>query len=310
MKTTISCTGVSDIKAVIEDIINSYPEFYYVSQQLELSPGLFGKNLILTYRYSKHQINDLNLQIERVMQEILSTNINQHQSDYDKVLVLHDYLKKSIQYDHEAYNNMNKTRNAFEDSYGIVGAFLKRKCVCSGFSLAMKAFCDKIGLECLVVSGIGNNSLASGPHAWNIVKINGYHHHVDITWDNQFTDDVTVPNYGYLNLDDDTIAKDHTWNRKNYPLCDVAPYNYFRVNQSLIDSKPQLGKFLYESLLNEEEYIIFKVLRGSVLEKEIAGCLEDIFNRANSKCRHVAMSQFRYYWIPEQLAYMIQPTYQ
>ena len=49
-----------------------------------------------------------------------------------------------------------------------------------------------------------------------------------------------MPNYGYMNLSDDEIAKDHTWNRKHYPECPSSPYNYFRVNNALLDSKAQL----------------------------------------------------------------------
>ena len=308
MKTTIDCSGVRDIGTVFEDIIFSHPEFYYVDQHYLISPGLT-KKLNLKYRYAKRQLNEINLQIETVMQEIISSSINQYQSDYDKVLVLHDYLKKNLQYDDDALNSFSRGNRGFENSFSILGAFLKRKCVCAGFSLAMKALCDKIGLECLVVSGTGSNSLFRGPHAWNIVRINGYYHHVDVTWDNQFTDDITVPNYGYMNLDDETIAKDHTWNKNNYPPCKDAPYNYFRINQSLIDSKAQLQKFLYENMLNEEEYIIFKVLKGSLLEKEIAGCLNDIMIQASNKCRHVSVNEFKYNWIPEQLVYMIQPAY-
>ncbi|MDD2299135.1 MAG: transglutaminase domain-containing protein [Fermentimonas sp.] len=308
MKTTTPCTGVGDIKAMFADIMGSHPQFYYVNNQCGVSLGLTGKNIILSYRYSKNQLNETNSQIETVMQEIISANINQHQSDYDKVLVLHDYLKKNIQYDWDAAISMGM--RGFEDSHNIVGAFLNKKCVCEGFAKAMKALCDKIGLECLVVSGTACSSVAKGPHAWNIVKINGYYHHVDVTWDNQFTDDVTVPNYGYLNLDDETIGKDHTWNKNNYPLCPDDPYNYFRVNQSLIDSKTKLEKFFYESILNEEEHIIFKVVKGSQLEKEIAGSLQDIIHRASSKCRHVSVNGLKYNLIPEQLTYMVQPKYQ
>lgn len=307
MKTVIPCYGVNDLQTMFEDISYSHPQFYYLKQHYHVSMGLTGKNIVLSYRFNKSQRNDINSQIEKIMQEILSTNINDHQSDYDKVLVLHDYLKINLQYDYDALNSSGK---GFEDSYGIVGAFLKRKCVCNGFSLAFKALCDRIGLECLVVTGTGNSSLIRGPHAWNIVKINGYYHHVDVTWDNQFTDDARIPNYGYLNLDDETIAKDHTWNRNNYPKCEHAPYNYFKVNQSLIDSKPHLEKFLYQNLQDEEEHIIFKVLKGSILEKEIAGSLDSIANSASRKLKHVSVREFKYSYIPAQLVYMVQPTYQ
>lgn len=186
---------------------------------------------------------------------------------------------------------------------------MKNKCVCEGFAKAFKFLCDKIGLECWVVSGKGSSSIGAGPHAWNIVRINGYYHHVDVTWDNQYSDSSAVSNYGYMNLSDDEIAKDHTWNRKHYPECPSSPYNYFRVNNALIDSKAQLESMLYNSFQMEEEFIMFRVVRGSILEREINGCLTDSIQRAANRCKHISVSTFRYGGVPEQLTFFVQPDY-
>ena len=70
-------------------------------------------------------------------------------------------------------------------------------------------------------------------------------------------------------MSDDEIAKDHTWNRKHYPACPTAPYNYFSVNNALLDTKAQLESLLYNSFQMEEEIIMFRVVRGSLLEREI-----------------------------------------
>ena len=175
---------------------------------------------------------------------------------------------------------------------------------------AMKYLCDKISLECYVVCGTGNSPLAMGPHAWNIVRINGYYHHVDVTWDNQYSDSAEIPNYGYLNLSDDEIAKDHTWDRRLYPACPTSPYNYFRVNDALLDSRAMLESFLYNSFQNEEEFVMFRIVRGSTLEREINGCLPDCIQRASARCKYIRATSFRYGSVPEQLTFFVRPSYE
>lgn len=174
--------------------------------------------------------------------------------------------------------------------------------------------CEAFGLwdiACYFVSENVQTSVvaASTYKAWNIVRINGYYHHVDVTWDNQYSDSSAVSNYGYMNLSDDEIAKDHTWNRKHYPECPSSPYNYFRVNNALIDSKAQLESMLYNSFQMEEEFIMFRVVRGSILEREINGCLTDSIQRAANRCKHISVSTFRYGGVPEQLTFFVQPDY-
>jgi len=309
MKASVSINSTDNVSEMLENISYDFPEFFYMDKRYNISTSPRQTRFIPRYIYNKTQVHNYNRQLESISDDIIKNIINEHQSEYDRVLVIHDYLKKNIQYDYTALENFNKGSKGFEDSYSIIGALIKHKCVCAGFSLAMKKLCEKAGLECYIVTGVGNSSLFHGAHAWNIVRINGYCHHIDVTWDNQFTDDMDIPNYGYFCLDDDTISKDHTWNRKIYPACPEDPYNYFKINQSLVDSQVQLERYIYENMVNEEPLIMFKVKKGSKLETEIAGCLERLLNKASGRCKHVSMGQYSYQWMPEQLVYMVRIDY-
>ena len=298
-----------DYSELFSHVMDDYPELFYVKQEIKKVYSLFGKEIFLQYIYSPLEEKDIYIKLDNIAKDLMSNLINEHQSEYDRVRILHDYLKANVKYDMEAANSNHLSDRAISESHTIVGALINHKCVCEGFAKAMKFLCDKIGIVCWVISGKGNNSLESGPHSWNIVKINGYYHHVDVTWDNQYAENSKTPNYGYLNLSDEEISKDHTWNRKNYPSCPVSPYNYFRVNSALIDSKKQLENFLYNNFLMEEESIMFRVVRGSYLEMEIHGCLQDVIQCASARCKHITLSQCRYTQIPEQLTFCIQPLY-
>ena len=295
---------------IVMQVLSDYPELFYVGQKVGVMGAFFKMEAIPTYIYSQAEVSQLNSQLEAKANALISELINDHQSDYDKVRVLHDYLKTNLEYDTVAASSRSITDRSVADAHTIVGALLKHKCVCEGFAKAMKYLCDKISLECYVVCGTGNSPLAMGPHAWNIVRINGYYHHVDVTWDNQYSDSAEIPNYGYLNLSDDEIAKDHTWDRRLYPACPTSPYNYFRVNDALLDSRAMLESFLYNSFQNEEEFVMFRIVRGSALEREINGCLPDCIQRASARCKYIRATSFRYGSVPEQLTFFVRPSYE
>ena len=295
---------------IVMQVLCDCPELFYVGQEVRVMGGLFKMEALPVYIYSQAEISQLNSQLEAKARELIGELINDHQSDYDKVRALHDYLKSNLEYDTVAASSRSMTDRNVADAHTIVGALLKHKCVCEGFAKAMKYLCDKISLECYVVCGKGNSPLAMGPHAWNIVRINGYYHHVDVTWDNQYSDSAEIPNYGYLNLSDEEIAKDHTWDRRFYPTCPSSPYNYFRVNDALLDSRAQLESFLYNSFQNEEEFVMFRVVRGSILEREINGCLPDCIQRASDRCKYIRASSFQYGCVPEQLTFFVRLNYE
>lgn len=302
-------TGSIQAAELAIEVLNDHPEISYVGQEFKVMSSLMRRDIMPVYLYSPAETVQIRNQLEATAKRIISDLINEHQSDYDKVRSLHDYLKSNLEYDTVAANSHKPNERNIAEAHNIIGALLKNKCVCEGFAKAFKFLCDKIDLECWVVTGKGSSSIGTGPHAWNIVKINGYYHHVDVTWDNQYSDSSAVPNYGYMNLSDEEISKDHTWNRKHYPECPSSPYNYFRVNNALIDCKAQLESVLYNSIQMEEEIIMFRVVRGSILEREINGCLADSVQRAANRCKHISVPTFRYGGVPEQLTFFVQPDY-
>ena len=54
---------------------------------------------------------------------------------------------------------------------------------------------------------------------------------------------------------------------------------------------------------------MFRVVRGSVLEQEINGCLTDSIQRAMDRCKHIFIPTFQYGGVPEQLTFFVKPDY-
>ena len=293
-----------NIYLIFQDIKDSFPELYYLNNY-SVEIYWFQIKFFPEYIYNDLQIIELNRYLEIISDKIISS-IKAEQSDYEKAIILHDYLKENIEYDYEALNSDCKT--GFENSYTIIGALIKNKCVCLGFSLAMKFLCNKIDLDCQIITGLVDSSKTQykGLHAWNIIYMDGYYHHVDVTWDNQYADDSEIPNYAYFGLDDKTISADHTWDRKSYPEITENPYNYFIINKCLITSKSQLEKFILDNLKNKKISFLFKVKEGTLSDSEIPECLENtIFSSTNN----YQAESYNTIWIPTQMIYLIKIEY-
>ena len=63
----------------------------------------------------------------------------------------------------------------------LKGAFMNRKTVCIGFSLALQRVCTQLNIPCVIMAG-SNKSTNLPNHAWNKVRLNGIWYNAEITW--------------------------------------------------------------------------------------------------------------------------------
>lgn len=129
---------------------------------------------------------------------------------YNKVHAIHDYLVCNVEYDFELYDNYTEgaTELGADPAFYIDGALLGGKAVCDGLSRTFEFLCALEGIDVMRVTG----SLASVPHAWNKVKIDGVWYNVDVTADAAH---YTVGggkyekqlSHGYFLLSDKTISE-------------------------------------------------------------------------------------------------------
>lgn len=105
---------------------------------------------------------------------------------YNKIKNVHDYIANNVNYDED-------TLAGLADKYSAYDALIGHSAVCQGYALAFQKFMDAMGIESCIAKGDINVAGASGPHAWNLVKLNGSWYSVDCTWDGQ--DNTTKYNY-------------------------------------------------------------------------------------------------------------------
>ncbi|MBE5811043.1 MAG: hypothetical protein E7318_08950 [Clostridiales bacterium] len=131
---------------------------------------------------------------------IVSELITEDMSDYTRALVLHDWLIYNANYDYSSNPN-----------YDASGVLLYGTGVCDSYARAYLMLCTAAGLECMIVVGDAGSPGNWGSHAWNLVKLNGSWYHVDCTWDDPGEGGYEY--HDYFCVDDETMARDHRWNR-------------------------------------------------------------------------------------------------
>lgn len=203
--------------------IGSWPAFLSSALQDVLqSPGYeYEKILLSSYKYSysntqptftvTYQFTYLETAEQRQavsdkVNEVLANIITDGMTDEQKEKAINDYIVLNIAYDtslvqHSAY----------------AGLFGNKKTVCQGYALLAYKMLTTSGIEARIVTGN-----AGGPHAWNLVKINGNWYHLDCTWNDPVPDVPNKVSYKYFNLQDDQLSS-RTWDKTKYPAA-VTPY--------------------------------------------------------------------------------------
>lgn len=144
---------------------------------------------------------------------------------FEKEIAVHDYIAGKVAYDPEQQ----------EESFGVYGALVKGRAVCSGYAEAFKMLMNMLGAECLLVTGEAGGI----GHAWNLVNLNGEWYHVDVTWDDA---DEARLTHRYMNVSDDVLSYDHAWNSGNYKSANYMKYNYYKYTGKEVFSASQLSK--------------------------------------------------------------------
>lgn len=122
-------------------------------------------------------------------------------SDREKIRAIHDYLVYNAN-----YVNNGDYSSAENWAYGATGVLLHKEGVCQSYALAFYIMARAAGLECRYVTGTASNSLGTGGHAWNRVKVDGQWYYVDCTWDDPVGGGYENYNY-YMS---ESLWSDHT----------------------------------------------------------------------------------------------------
>lgn len=253
-------------KRIFAAITDDNPHMYYLDQtHMKFSASVLGSVFVPEYFFTEEQVRNYNSRIqERVNQITFSLNLSQC-SELEKVKRIHDYIALNIKYDHDALSTTEARRQIA--AHSIIGVFIQNQAVCEGIAKAVKILLNTANVKCIVVSGIASLN-QRGPHAWNIVKIDGKSYHLDVTWDASNTKNKMI-NYDYFNLPDEAILADH-FDFKNVPICDSWEANYFRMNKLCFGNIQVLERAILKGLKRGVRCFYFKMEKENHTMADIA----------------------------------------
>jgi len=227
-----------DIKKILTYALLDNPGYFYLDKSrvvIKQTPMYI--QVCFQYDYTQAEAEKLSGEIKEKIVEFMCEYIAPKMTQLAKQLAIHKYLQNTVNPDHQSIDR---------DSYSIVGALIRRSCVCEGFAKAYKLLCDYLRIASVVVTGEGTRNGKREVHAWNITRIKGVTAHTDVTWDTL----AGAGAYDYFNLCDADIAADHNFDRELYPKCDPNKINYFYKNGLIASDEGEARKIIAKNAGN------------------------------------------------------------
>ena len=173
--------------------------------------------LQFTYEYDIYECKQRSEKLQETV-KIIIDEMPEFPDDYSRELYIHDYIVQNCDYRDE--QNASSAYSCLVDGVAV----------CSGYSRAAMLLFKNAGIDSMLVAGVGESaSQGTVSHMWNIVWIDGYPYHVDVTWDDPANNTGEIISHLYFNLTDDELNTDHS--EYDIPFeCNVETYNYFNYN--------------------------------------------------------------------------------
>lgn len=176
-----SSLNLSGYKITTNELLNIeqklfylYPEthHYYYNCNYNYSGNYVTKITSFNYKngYTKSSIKTSKAKIEEALSSVLS-GVNSSWNEAQKALYFHDWICVNFKYDMDFYANRSLA------NYTIYELLTEGKGVCQSYAFLYKYLLDRVGIENYYVLSVEDD------HSWNVVKINGKWHHVDVTHD-------------------------------------------------------------------------------------------------------------------------------
>lgn len=240
--------------------------------------------IIIKFKYIDSRENLINKEkvVKEKVAEIVDKLVKPEMKDYEKELVLHDYLVNNATYDKRLYSG-----NMPEDSYTAYGVLINGTGVCQGYAEAMNRLLLASGIESIVAVGETKDRTKWIGHAWNIVNLDGEYYHLDSTWDDPVTSDGSNKLvHSYFNVTDEQISRDHRWIREDYPAANGTTYSFNNLNIEekdsegntiiVVDSYEEFYNTIKEELEMGYETISLKVLNYDESVYDLSYTLQEI----------------------------------
>lgn len=195
---------------------------------------------------------------------IVAALVTEDMSDYEKALILHDYLILHADYDH-TYT-----------CYTAADILLHGSGVCQAYTLAYEELLDRAGIE--------NDTETGYDHIWNMAKLDGEWVHIDCTWDdpsNENDPDAHYENHEFFGITNYALEGIRSHECYNKPhIATSVERSYAWMTGVLPENIGELEDTLVELIAAGEFHgAVSSVFGGSTRSISAAGDGEGILGR-------------------------------
>lgn len=123
----------------------------------------------ITYTMTYYTTAEQEAQMDTAVAQLLEELDLEQASDYQTVEIIYDWICDNITYDYD---------NTYLLKHTAYAALINRTAVCQGYAVLLYRLLLEEGIDCRVIVGD-----SGGPHAWNIIEMDGLYYNADSTWD-------------------------------------------------------------------------------------------------------------------------------
>lgn len=183
------------------------------------------------------------LEIAKLIVEEAKANSS---TEFELELWIHDWICRNTEYETPDLENDEQIPNIGYSQHSCIGGLLDRKINCQGYADTFELLGTLAGLEIRSISGTAVNDDGEGPHAWNMIKLDGLWYFVDVTYDDPSGVPDGLYNRIWLNTpytidrhSPDIDLDDHY----DFAEAENPDYCYYDVNSLNFNSEKEIAKY-------------------------------------------------------------------
>lgn len=251
MNASIPVTFLADpgaLSRIWSYVLYDDPTLFYVAPEMKMESSNFYTVLKVSYTMSASEVNLRYEAIDDEVNRFLST-LPDNASQYELALLAYEHIVKSCEYD----------KNVKDQS--MYSAFVKKRTTCAGYTRAFQYLMGCLSIPCAFANGSAYGKITNGPHAWNLVKLDGCWCWCDLTWADPVyltgKKDPAAVSYDYFALCDDDLRPTHRISAEIAPLipkCSSPHMNWYARHNLIFDSydEARIAQALQADALSRE----------------------------------------------------------
>ncbi len=293
------------LKKVYHFLVFDRPELFWCTGGLEATYYPTYSELSVEYNCTEEERLIKRQQIDAEAEMALNLLLVQHSAErfdqvpeYERVKFVFEYLVNTVDYVEGAPDNQN-----------IYSALVGKRTVCAGYARSAQYLLQKMGMECIYVTGTCANGEA---HAWNLVKCEGNWYQMDVTFgDPEYMQteegealESSEIDYGYLCCNDEQMLKERVADDLvPFPPCTSLDYNYY-VMRGRYYAGYNAGRVLEDmkqDIYNGEKKFVCQFASGELCSQAFADMEANLFQEAAQTFMTVyGLQNVEYYYLEDQ----------